>query len=238
MRSSSPSATTMMLTGSLPLTARMAHEGFELGELWALGVGGSAADEDFFISGIDACGCPIDEATLEGRGDPGFRLGNGHGVVHPVEDEGFWRAFVALGIDDGVAGGAVLGNADVVDARGLAAELVEEALDHLGGFGDAFPGVRDAGLLDPVLEVGDVIVDVGVDVVVDLLEVGRGLGEVGGEGLVAVGADVEGGMHCGGLGGWRRRMLAGSEGEDGGSGEEADLGERPSLHVELLNGYS
>ena len=171
-----------------------------MGELRAFGVGGSAADEDFFVGGVDARGCSVDEAAFEGWGDPGFGLGDGHGVVHPVEDEGFGCTFVAFGIDDWVAGGAVLGDADVVDAGGLAAEFVEEAFDHLGGLGDAFAGVGDAGLLDPALEVGDVIVDVGVDVVVDLLEVVGRVGEIRADGLISVRTDIERGVIGGGFG--------------------------------------
>ena len=63
----------------------------------------------------------------------------------------------------------------VEDARVLAAELLEEALHHLGALGNALAAVRDAGLLDPLLEVFRVLVDVRVDVREDLLQVGRQL---------------------------------------------------------------
>src|SRR5205823_4939714 len=69
------------------------------------------------------------------------------------------------------AGRSPLGDADVVDPRLLAPELLEEALDHLGRFGDAFTAVRDARLTNPLLQVLDVIVDVLIDVGEDLLEI-------------------------------------------------------------------
>ena len=52
----------------------------------------------------------------------------------------------------------------------LAAELVEKALHHLGGFGDPLAGVGDARLLDPAAEVHRVPVHVVVDVLEHLLE--------------------------------------------------------------------
>ena len=92
-------------------------------------------------------------------------------------------------VDHGVAGRAVFGDADVENLGLLAAQLVEEALDHLGRLGDALTRVRDAGLPDPLLKVLDVLVDVLVDVGDDLrvAVIGRGVGfspAARGEGVV------------------------------------------------------
>src|SRR5262249_13859627 len=64
-----------------------------------------------------------------------------------------------------------LGDADVVDARLLAAELFEEAFHHLGALWNALAAVRDARLTNPLLQVHDVVVDVVVDVLENLLQV-------------------------------------------------------------------
>src|SRR5690606_11290185 len=65
---------------------------------------------------------------------------------------------------------APFGNADVVDAGLLAAELVEKALHHFGGLLNAFAGVRNAGLLNPLLQIQHVLIDVGVYVAEDFAE--------------------------------------------------------------------
>ena len=108
----------------------------------------------------------------------------------------------------------------------LAAELLEEALDHLGRFGNALAAVRDARLADPLLQVLDVIVDVLVDVAVDLLQlVGRNLRHVGLDLGVARGTDAEFGFRLrlrrgGVLRLRRRRRAAGSRTERGGEEDE------------------
>ena len=176
--------------GELAVDGLVGHQGVELGHLGALGVDGAAAYEhagDVGQAGLRAG----NDVGLKGWRDPGVGLGDGHGVVLPIDGDGFGRALVALGVDDRVAGRAVLGDADVVDAGGLAAELVEEALDHLGGLRNAFAAVRDAGLLDPLLQVLDVLVDVLVDVVEDLADLRRrGLG-VGTDTAGAIGLHVQ-----------------------------------------------
>ena len=140
------------------------HQRLPLRMLRPLAVDRAAADQDFLVRRL------LDDARFEGRGDPGVGLRHRHRVVLPVNRDRARRAFVAAGVDDRVARRAPLGDADVVDARFLAAKLVEEALHHLGAFRDAFAAVRDARLANPLLQVHDVIVDVLVDIGEDLLE--------------------------------------------------------------------
>jgi hypothetical protein len=216
--------------GELAVGGLDGHEGVELGHFGALGVDGSAADEDLLEGRVDASGFAVDETAFEGRCDPEVGLGDGHGVVHPVDEEGLGRAFVAGGVDDGVAVLAPLGDADVVDVGLLAAELVEEAFDHLGGLGDAFAGVGDGGLLDPLLEIFDVLIDVFVDVGEGLL---LGLGHVGGvdlDGLIAVGTDAEFWSGAGSDGG----LWGGLATVEEGRGEQEGCGEISSLHLDGL----
>ena len=95
------------------------------------------------------------------------------------------RAFVAFGVDNGIALAAVLSEPGVIDAGVLTAELFEESLHHLGALGNTLAAVRDARLLNPLLNVLRVLVDVGVDVREHLLKVGRELGIIWLEGGVA-----------------------------------------------------
>ena len=169
----------------MPFDGLVGHERVELCHLGALGVGGSATDEDARDVGQTGLGAG-DDLGFKGRSDPGVRLCNRHGVVLPVDGDGLGRAFIALGVDDGVAGRAVFGDADVVDTRSLAAHLIEEAFDHLGGLGNSFTGVGDAGLLDPLLQVLDVLVDVRVDVIEYLLDFRRCAVDLGGYSAAAV----------------------------------------------------
>ena len=101
------------------------------------------------------------------------------------------RALVAFGVNHRIAGGAVFGDADVIHAGLLAAELIEEAFDHFGAFRDALAGVRDAGLADPLLKIVDMLVDVVVDVGEDFFQIVGSLAEVGLDGFIAVRADAE-----------------------------------------------
>ena len=172
MRSSSPSATKIRFTGSLPCTALIARKRVQLRHLRALRVGGAAADQHLLVRRL------LDQPRLEGRRRPRVGLRDRHRVVHPVDQQRLLGALVALRVDDGIAGRAVFGDADVEDLRLLAAELVEEALHHLGGLGNALAGVRDARLANPLLQVLDVRIDVLVDVREDLLQLGRHLAQV------------------------------------------------------------
>ncbi len=165
-------------------------EGVQLHHLRALGVGGAAAEHHLLVGRL------LDQLALEGRVLPGVGLRDRHGVVHPVDQQGLLGAFVALGVDDRVAGRAVLGHAHVVDLRLLAAQFVEEALHHLRRFRDAFTGIGDAGLLNPLLQVDDVLIDVLVDVLEDLGEIRRHLAHVRLDLFVAVGPDAQ--LRCGG----------------------------------------
>ena len=175
------------------------HQGVQLRHLTALGVGGSASNED--PGGVgQASGLTVNDAALEGGGDPQLGLSDGHGVVLPVDGDGLGGPLIALGVDDRVAGGAVFGDADVVDAGGLAAEFIEEALHHLGTLRNTFAGVGDAGLLDPLLEIFDVVVDVLIDIVEGLLEFGGNviIGRFDSGGVVGLDAQLGfGGSSCG-----------------------------------------
>src|SRR5919198_4634788 len=143
------------------------HQGVQLRHLRPLRVRGAASDEDLLVRRL------LDNPRLERRRLPDVGLRDRHRVVLPVDRHGLRRAFVAPRVDDRVAGRAPFGDADVVDARLLAAELLEESLHHLGALGDTFAAVRDARLADPFLEVHDVLVDVFVDVREHLLQVLR-----------------------------------------------------------------
>jgi hypothetical protein len=101
-----------------------------------------------------------------------------------------------------------------------AAELVEEALDHLGGLGDAFAGVGDAGLAYPLLQVLDVLIDVVVDVLEGFFGLGRELGLVNLDGLFAMGFDTEFGGGFGGGGGRGGLALATGECRENTDGED------------------
>ena len=141
----------------------------------------------------------LDEPAFERRRFPRIRLGDRHGVVLPVDRDRPRRAFVAFGIHDRIAWRAPLGDPDVVDARFLAPELLEEPLHHLGRLGNALTAVRDARLTDPLLQVLDVVVDVLIDVGEDLFEiVVLDLAHVGLNRGVAVRADPE--LRLGGRG--------------------------------------
>jgi hypothetical protein len=108
-------------------------EGVELRHLRALGIGGAAADEHLLVGRL------FDETRFEGRVLPRIRLRHRHRVVHPVDEHRLLGALITLGVDHRIARRAVLGDARIVDLRLLAAELVEEALHHLGRLGNAFP---------------------------------------------------------------------------------------------------
>src|SRR5262249_21376894 len=143
------------------------HQRVELRHLGPLRVRGAAADEHLLVRRL------LDDPRFEWRRLPDVGLRDRHRVVLPVDRDRSWRAFVAARVNDRVAGRAPLGDADVVDARLLAAELLEESLHHLGAFRDAFATVRDARLADPFLEVHDVVVEMLVDVLEDFLQVFR-----------------------------------------------------------------
>src|SRR6202008_1692803 len=98
-----------------------------------------------------------DDSPFERRRNPRVRLRDRHRVVLPVDRDGSWRAFVTTRVDDRVARRAPLGDADVVNARLLAAQLLEEALDHFGALGNPFAAVGNARLADPFLQADDVI---------------------------------------------------------------------------------
>ncbi len=196
MRSSSPSATKITLTGQLAVDRLDRAQRVQLRHLRALGVGGAAADQHLLVRRL------LDQPALERRVGPRVGLRHRHRVVHPIDQQRLLGALVALRIHDGIAGRAVFGDADIEDLRLLAAELVEEALHHFGGLRNAFARVRDARLANPLLQVLDMRIDVVVDVREDLLQIGRDLAQVGLKLGVAGRADAE-------LRGGRRRRRGG-----------------------------
>ena len=162
------------------------HQRVPVGELRPLRVGGAAADQHLLVRPL------FDQVGFERRLLPRVGLRHRHRVVLPVDRDRARRAVVAFRVDHRVAGRAPFGDADVVDPRRLAAELLEEALHHLGRLGNALAAVGDARLADPLLQVLDVVVDVLVDVAVDLLQlIGRDLGHVDVDLGVALRADAE-----------------------------------------------
>ena len=176
------------------------QQGVQLSHLRPLGVRRAATDQDLLVRRL------LDKARFEGRRRPGIGLRDRHRVVLPVDRDRPRRAFVAACIHDGISRRAPLGDADVEDARLLASELLEEALDHLRRFRDAFAAVRDARLTNPFLQTLDVLIDVVIDIGEDLLEiVVRDLREVRLDLRIAVGADAE--LRRGEPG--RRRLVGG-----------------------------
>ena len=175
----------------LAVDCLVSHQSVKLSHLRPLGVGRAAADQDAW-NVRQPCLRPGDDLCLKGRCDPGVGLRDGHGVVLPVDGDRLGSTLVALGVDDGVAGRAILGDPDVVDARRLTAHLVEEALYHLGGLGDTFTGVRDTWLLDPLLQILDVLVDVRVDVVEHLLDFRWRTSDLGRHTAAAIWVDAKG----------------------------------------------
>ena len=147
-------------------------ERVELRHLRAFRVCRAAPDQHLLVGPL------LDETRFERRVVPRVGLRDRHGVVHPVDEERLLGALVTLGVNDGIARRAVFSHAHVKDLCLLAAELVEEGLDHLRRLRDALTGVRDAGLFNPLLQVVDVLVDVLVDVGVDLLQVRWNLGKI------------------------------------------------------------
>jgi hypothetical protein len=151
------------IDGQLAVHGLDGAERVQLRHLRAFRIRGAAADQHLLVRRL------FDESRFERRRRPRIRLRDRHRVVHPVDQHRLVGALVALRIDDGIAGRAVFGDADVIDARLLAAKLVEESLHHFGGLGNALARVRDARLANPLLQVLDVRVDVVVDVRKDLL---------------------------------------------------------------------
>ncbi len=141
------------------------HQGVPLRHLRSLGVDRAASDQHLLVRRL------LDDVTREGWPDPKIGLCDRHGVVHPVDHQGLLGALVALGVHDGIALLAPLRDTRVVNLGALATQLVEVPFDHLGGFLDALPGVGDARLLDPLLQVAHVLIDVSIDVVEDLRQV-------------------------------------------------------------------
>jgi hypothetical protein len=107
----------------------------QLRHLRPFGVRGATADQHFRIRRL------LDEPRFERRMLPRVGLRDRHRVVHPVDEERLLCTLVALGIHDGIARRAVLGDANIEHLRLLASELVEEAFDHFGRLGDALTGV-------------------------------------------------------------------------------------------------
>ena len=176
------------------------HQRIPIGELRPFRVRRAAPNQHLLIWRL------LDEPAFERRRFPRIGLCDRHRVVLPVDRDRPRRAFVALGIDDRIAWRAPLGEADVIDARFLAPELLEEPLHHLGRLGNALAAVRDARLTDPLLQVLDVVVDVLIDVGEDLFEiVVLDLAHVGLNRGVAVRTDSELRLRGGGGGISRHR---------------------------------
>ncbi len=113
----------------------------------------------------------LNDARFKGRNFPDIGLRHGHGIVLPIDNDGLRRALVALGVHHRISRQSPLGDARIIDFRFLTPELIEETLDHLGGFLNAFAAVRNARLPDPLLQPFlHVFVEVFVDVSVDFLE--------------------------------------------------------------------
>src|SRR6185437_3786309 len=192
---------------------QLAQHGFHrservvLGHLGPLGVHRATAYQYFAVVDVEPGSFAVDELAFERGSHPVLRLRDRHRVVHPIEDQCLGRTLITFRIDDGVAGRAVLGNAYVVYARLLAAELVEESFDHLGTLGDALAAIGDAGLADPLLQVLDVLIDVGVDVREDLLQVRRDLAHIHVNGFIPMRAYSQPGCAVCLCSGRRRRLL-------------------------------
>src|SRR5262249_33781720 len=103
------------------------HERVPVRDLRALRVGGTAADQHLLVWSL------LDQFALERWLLPRIGLRDRHRVVLPVNGDRARRAVVTLRVDHGVAWRAPLGDADVVDARRLAAELLEEPFHHFRG---------------------------------------------------------------------------------------------------------
>ena len=153
--------------GKLPGHLLDSHQRIPLRHLPALRVVRAPADHHFLERRL------FDQASLERRRYPYVRLSHRHRVVHPVNQQRSRRAEIALRVYDRVALRSVFGRADVVDTRLLTAQLFPEALHHFRGFRNALTGVRDAWLLNPLLQVAHVLVDVLVDVGINLFQLLR-----------------------------------------------------------------
>ena len=206
------------------------HQGVPVGELGAFGVGRAAADHHFLVRRL------FHEARLERRRAPRIGLGDRHGVVLPVDRDRPRRAVVAFRVDDRVAWRAPLGDADIVDARGLAAELLEEALDHFGRLRDAFAAVRNTRLAHPLLQVLDVLVDVLVDVAVHVLQLVGNPGQVRFDRFVAGRPDPQPGFRGRSRrGSWLLRRPSRAAGrEQGGEGRQRDASLHGLRHLSKL----
>ena len=176
------------------------HQRVPVGELRPLRVGRAAPDHHLLVRRL------FHQARLERRRRPRIGLRDRHRVVLPVDGNRARRAVVAFRVHDRIARRAPFSDADVVDPRGLAPELLEEALDHLRRLGNPLAAVRDAGLSHPLLQVLDVLVDVIVDVAVHLLQFVGHLAQIRLDGFVAGRANAEFGFRRGRR---RRRLLLG-----------------------------
>jgi hypothetical protein len=159
----------------LPVHRLNGAERIQLRHLRPLRVGRAAADQHFLVRGL------LDQPCFKRRRRPRIGLRDRHRVVHPVDEQCLGRALVTLGVHDRIARRAVLGDANVEHLRLLTAQLIEEALHHLGRLGNAFARVRDAGLANPLLQILHVLIDVLVNVGMHLLHFRRQLAEVRGD---------------------------------------------------------
>ena len=160
--SSSPSAMSTRLTGSLRPAPRIACRAARQRGLRAFLVGRAAADQDRALAGH------FDEPRLPGRRAPLGGDGLFH-VVHEIEGDGLFGAGVERREDRRVPLGR--------DALGvLEAGVERELLHQLGALLHADVLGRDRGLVDPFLEARDGFVVAALDFVVDVAELALGGG--------------------------------------------------------------